>query len=53
MFSSILKGKKTYVAAVALVGFAAAQYFGIKVPEETWIALNALGLAGLRSALDS
>jgi len=41
------------VAAAALAGFAAAKYFGLPVPEEVWIALNALGLAGLRSALDA
>lgn len=53
MFASLLKGRKTYVAALALVGFAAAKFFGVPVPEEVWIALNALGLAGLRAALDA
>ena len=53
MFGSLLKGRKTYVAAVALVGFAAAQAFGVAVPEEVWLLLNALGLAGLRAAIDA
>ena len=53
MFAALLKGKKTYVAAFALVGFAVAQATGVAVPDEVWIVLNALGLAGLRAAVEA
>lgn len=52
MFASLLRGKKTYAAAVAIVGLAAAQALGVTVPNEAWFVLNALGLAGLRAAVE-
>lgn len=52
MFASLLKGKKTYAAAIAIAGLAIAQAVGVTVPGEVWIVLNALGLAGLRAAVE-
>lgn len=46
-----IKGKKTYAAAAAMVGLAAAEYFGVAVPQSVWLLLNGLGLGFLRSAL--
>lgn len=52
MFANILHGKKTYAAAVTIVGLAVAKYFGIAVPEETWLILGGLGLGFLRNAVE-
>lgn len=44
-------GYKTYIVAVAMLGLAGAKYFGVEVPDELWIILNALGLGTLRDAI--
>lgn len=51
LFAGKLKGKKTYLAAVALVGLAAADYMGYPIPNAAWILLNGIGLGGLRQAV--
>lgn len=48
----LFKGKKTYAAAVAMAGLAIAQWFGLPVPNEAWIVLNAAGLGALRDAMN-
>lgn len=45
-----LKGYRTYIVAVALVGVQVARAFGIPIPIEVDIALGGTGLATLRSA---
>lgn len=51
MFANLIAGRKTYAAAVAIIGLAVAQYFGVEVPSEAWLVLNGLGLGFLRSAV--
>lgn len=51
MLSNLLAGRKTYAAAVVIVGLAFAQYFGVNVPPEAWLVLNGLGLGFLRNAV--
>jgi hypothetical protein len=53
MLSTLLAGKKTYIAAVAMAGLAIAHWFHYPIPVETWPLLTALGLGGLRSAIDT
>lgn len=52
MFANILQGKKTYAAAVTIIGLAVAKHFGIAVPEEVWLILGGLGLGFLRNAVE-
>lgn len=47
-----LQGKKTYIIALAIGVVAALTYSGMVVPEWVWLALNALGLGAIRSAVD-
>lgn len=47
----MLEGKKTYLAAAALVALSVADYLGYAVPPAAWILLNGLGLGALRQAV--
>lgn len=47
----MLEGKKTYLAAAAMVALAVAEALGYAVPTSAWILLNALGLGSLRNAI--
>lgn len=47
----MLNGYRTYASAVAMVGLAAAQFFGVAVPQEVWMILGAAGLGFLRAAI--
>ncbi len=49
--SKLFAGRKTYAAAVAMVGLAVAQFFGVPVPPEVWLLLNGLGLGFLRAGI--
>lgn len=46
-----LKGKKTYIIAVAVGALAAGQQLGYEVPEVAWLVLNAFGLGFMRAAI--
>ena len=43
-----LKGKRTYVVALAVAALAGLTAYGIETPEWVWLLLNALGLGTLR-----
>ena len=47
----MLEGKKTYLAAFAIVSATIAQKAGFNIPPETWTVLGAFGLYGLRKAI--
>lgn len=48
----LLQGKKTYVIMVVALIIAAVQIYGIQIPEYVWAILAALGLGGVRSAIN-
>ena len=45
-----LKGKKTYITAVAVAALALANFFGYQVPPWAWKLLGAVGLGSIRAA---
>jgi hypothetical protein len=46
-----LKGKKTYIIALAAAGIAFAQAMGWPIPEYVYVILGACGLASVRAAV--
>lgn len=46
-----LKGKKTYIVAVGILGVAIAQSMGVVIPDAVWAALAAIGLGSIRAAV--
>jgi hypothetical protein len=48
-----LNGKKTYVVSILIGLGAAAVSMGVTIPEWVWIALGALGLGAVRSAINN
>lgn len=50
--NSMLQGKKTYIVAAITAAVAAAEVLGYHVPDYVLTLLGALGLYGLRDAVD-
>lgn len=48
----LLDGRKTYLVMVLVGVGAVLQYKGIVIPEFVWVALAALGLGAVRSAIN-
>jgi len=48
-----LRGKKTYIAAAGVLVCGILKSQGIEVPIYVWAALTALGLSGIRSAIQN
>lgn len=48
---NIIDGKKTYIVAALTLAAAAAQYFGVVVPDYVWTIFAACGLGSIRSAV--
>ena len=47
-----LKGKKSYLVAIAVAIIAGLQAYGIVIPEYTYAILGALGLGTIRAGIE-
>lgn len=51
-FLEFIDGKKTYITAIAVFVCGGLMALGVEIPEFVWVVLGALGLTGVRSALN-